>query len=173
MRETKSFIDGLRYYIPNQRQGLLLKRDWTGNPIANAGYGGDLSVPGASAIIQHRDATPDPIGLEMQTLDLHPAAPQDRIKGVKLPPHIYDDYQSTAGPFTRTSLESMMNQPGWYDMPIGARREVFKRTIESTRQAAGAAIQMRYPQLIQQGMQDKMSAINGGKPGKLTDVTSL
>jgi hypothetical protein len=173
MRETKSFIDGLRYYIPNQRQGLLPKRDWSGMPVANAGYGGDVpNAPGLSAVIQHRDARPDPVALEMQALDIHPAAPQDRIKGVKLPPQLYDTYQSTAGPYTRTALESMVNAPGWHDMPMSVRQEVFKSIIRSTREAAGAAMQMRYPQLIQQGVQDRIAKINGDKPGKLRDAAN-
>lgn len=172
MRETKSVVDGLRYYIPVARQGLLPKRDWSGTPVANASYGGDLPVPGASSIIQHRSAIADPVAQELAALDIKPAPPADRIKGVKLPPQLYDIYQSTAGPFTRTALEHYVNAPGWQDMPIGVRAEIFRRTIASTREAAGAAMQMRYPQLIQQGVEDRMNRINGGKPGKLQDVSA-
>jgi hypothetical protein len=170
MRETKSVVDGLRYYIPNVRQGLNPKRDWLGSPVANAGYGGDLpSAPGASAIIQHRNAVADPVALEAAALDLHPAPPQDRIKGVKLPAKLYDTYQATAGPFARQALESYVNQPGWHDMPVSVRQEIFRSTIRATREAAGAAMQMRYPQLIQQGVDDRIAKINGQKPGKLKD----
>jgi hypothetical protein len=172
MREAKTVVDGLRYYIPVARQGLLPKRDWSGTPIANAGYGGDLPVPGLSSIIQHRSAVADPVALEFQALDIKPAPPQDRIKGVKLPPQLYDIYQSTAGPFTRTALEHYVNTPGWHDLPIGVRADIFRSTIRATREAAGAAMQMRYPQLIQQGVEDRVNRINGGKPGKLQDVSA-
>lgn len=170
MREAKTVVDGLRYYIPVARQGLLPKRDWSGTPIANAGYGGDLPVPGVSSIIQHRSAVADPVALEFQALDIKPAPPQDRIKGVKLPPQLYDIYQSTAGPFTRNALEQYVNTPGWHDLPVGVRADIFRSTIRATREVAGAAMQMRYPQLIQQGVEDRMNRINGGKPGKLQDV---
>ncbi len=170
MRETKSIVDGLRYYIPTQRQGLHEKRDWLGSPIANAGYGGDLPhAPGVSALIQHRTAIADPVSIEAAALDIKPSPPQDRIKGVKLPASLYDVYQATAGPFTRTALESMISQPGWHDIPIGARQEIFRSTIKATREGAAAAMQMRYPQLIQQGVEDRLAKINGVKPTKLKD----
>lgn len=170
MRETKSVVDGLRYYIPNVREGLNPKRDWLGLPLANAGYGGDIpALPGASAIIQHRNAIADPVSLEAAALDIHPAPPQDRIKGVKLTPKLYDVYQATAGPFTRTALESYINQPGWHDLPVGVRQELFRATIRSTRETAAAAMQMQYPQIITQGVADRVAKINGVKPGKLHD----
>jgi hypothetical protein len=170
MRETKSVVDGLRYYIPTQRQGLDLKRDWLGLPVANAGYGGDVpNAPGLSAIIQHRNAVVDPIAQEMQTLDLHPAPPQNRIAGVKLPPKIYDAYQSTAGAFTREALTHFVEQPGWHEMPPFVRQQMFKATIDATRKSAGAAIQMQYPQIIQQGVEDRVAKIRGEKPTKLKD----
>jgi hypothetical protein len=171
MRETKSVVDGLRYYIPGQRQGLDLKRDWTGLPVANAGYGGDVpNAPGLSSIIQHRNAVADPIALEMQALDLRPAAPQNRISGVKLPPKIYDAYQSTAGAFTREALTHYVEQPNWHELPAFVREQMFKATIESTRKAAAAATQMQYPQIIQQGVADRTAKIRGEKPTKMPDI---
>jgi hypothetical protein len=166
MRETKSVVDGLRYYVPGLRQGLEPKRDWLGAPFANSGYGGDLTVPGASALIQHRSATPDPIAMEMANLDLKPAAPQNRIKGVKLTPQLYDTYQATAGPFLRQILQSYINVPGWQDMPISVRQELFRNAIKVSRSSAAAAMQMQYPQIMQQALQDRVDQINGIKPTK-------
>jgi hypothetical protein len=170
MRDTKSVVDGLRYYIPLARQGLNPKRDWLGLPIANAGYGGDIEgAPGLSAIIQHRNAVADPVALEMQALDLRPAPPQDRIAGVKLPSKMYDTYQATAGPFLHQILNSYVNVPGWHDMPPFVRKEIFQNAIKMSRQSAANAMQMRYPELIQQAVKDRMDRINGVKPTKLKD----
>lgn len=169
MRETKSVVDGLRYYIPAARQGLLPKRNWLGEPIANAGYGGDLPVPGASAIIQHREGGPDPLALEMKALDLHPAAPQDRIGGVKLTPKLYDIYQATAGPFTRQALEALISQPSWHELPPPVREGIVKPTIEATRKAAAAAVQAAYPEIIRQGVENRINHLSGQKPTKLRD----
>lgn len=169
MREAKTIVDGLRYYIPGLRQGLNPKRDWLGQPIPNAGYGGDLPAPGVSAIMQHRDAVPDPIGLEMQALDMRPAPPQDRIKGVKLTPSMYDTYQATAGPYLKQVLDQYVNSPGWHDLPVSARQEVIRSTIRATRESAAAAMQMQYPQLIEQAVKNRVDRINGVKPTKLKD----
>jgi hypothetical protein len=161
MRETKGVVDGLRYYIPGQRQGLEFKRDWLGRPIPNAGYGGDLPVPGVSAIIQHRTAIPDALGMEMQALDLHPAKPEDRIAGVKLTPRLYDHYQAAAGALTESTLTNLINMPDWHSMPPIVRQQAFQKAISASRKAAGAAIQMQYPALIQAGIDQRMDQING------------
>lgn len=166
MREAKTVVDGLRYYVPVLRQGLEPKRDWLGAPMANSGYGGDLPVPGVSSLIQHRNAVPDPVAQEMATLDLKPAAPQNRIKGVKLTPELYDTYQATAGPFLRQILQSYINAPGWHDMPISVRQEIFRNAIKMSRNTAGAAMQMQYPQILQQAINDRIDQINGIKPAK-------
>lgn len=170
MREAKNVVDGLRYYIPAVRQNLPLKRDWTGNPIANAGYGFDVpNVPLASAIIQHRQVGTDPIAFEMKALDLHPAKPSDRVGGVKLPPALYDRYQSIAGPMTREALEMAVNMPGWYDLPTYVRQEVFRGAIRSSREAAGSIMQVANPQIINQAVQDRINRIEGQKPTKLKE----
>jgi len=169
MRETKSVVDGLRYYIPVVRQDLLPKRDWLGEPITNAGYGGDLPIPGLSSIIQHRPAAAAPIAEEMKRLDLHPAVPVDRVGGVKLPPKLYDQYQMAAGQLTRQVLSNWVAQPSWYQMPEFARAEVFRRSISAARQQAGAMMMGMYPQIIQQGVQQQVDQINGVKPTKLKD----
>jgi hypothetical protein len=104
--------------------------------------------------------------MEMATLDLKPAAPQNRIKGVKLTPELYDTYQATAGPFLRQILQSYVNAPGWHEMPISVRQEVFRNAIKMSRNTAGAAMQMQYPQILQQAINDRMNQINGIKPAK-------
>jgi predicted kinase len=162
MRETKSVVDGLRYYIPTERQGLNPKRDWLGQPIANAGYGGDIpGLPGASAIIQHRAAEPSPLALEMKTLDLHPAPPEDRIAGVKLTPALYDRYQATAGPITQAMLEHLMEMPNWNSLPPVIRQEAFQKAIGSARKAAQVTMQVQYPALIQAAVDQRINHISG------------
>ena len=170
MRQAKTFADGLRYYIPGQRQQLLPKRDWLGAPFTNAGYGGDLPIPGTSAIMQHRDASASAIALEMERLDLHPAVPQDRINGVKLPPQMYDQYQVAAGSLTRATLENWVKQPNWYNLPEFARKDIFQKSIAGARQQAGAMIQASHPEIIVQGIENQLNRIQGNKPTKLKDA---
>jgi hypothetical protein len=162
MRQAKTFIDGLKYRIPGLREELLPKRDWSGQPVANPGY---------HNIIREREANADPLDLEMARLSIHPAPPQDRIGGVKLPPQMYDQYQVTAGAFTRSMANHFVNQPGWANLPAFVREDTLKNIISSTRQSAAATIQMGYPQVLMQGVADRMAKINGDKPPpKLKDA---
>jgi hypothetical protein len=160
MRDTKSFVDGLKYSIPGQREALLPKRDWSGQPLPNPGY---------ATIVRMREVDTDPVDIEMARLGIHPAPPVDRISSVKLPPHMYDEYQVAAGALTRQMLENLVKQPGWYNMPAFAREEVFKKMISASRQQAAATIQMRYPQIMQQAISDKIGHIEGNKPTKLKE----
>ena len=161
MREAKTVVDGLRYYIPNVRQGLLPKRDWLGQPIANAGYGGDLPVPGVSSIIQHRAAEPSPLALEMKALDLNPSHPEDRISGVKLTPALFDHYQASAGTLTKAALEHLMDMPNWGSMPPVVRQMAIQKTITASRKQAAAAMQMQYPELIEEALRQRVDHITG------------
>jgi len=171
MRDVKSVVDGLRYHIPAVRQTLQPMRDWLGESITNAGYGGDLPIPGISAIIQHAPANSNVIAEEMKRLDLYPAVPLDRINNVKLPPQLYDQYQMIAGRLTRQVLYNWLQQPNWFNLPIFVREEIFKRSIALSRQQASAVLMAANPRIIQQGLQQRLDQINRVKTPKLQDVT--
>ena len=173
MREVKSVVDGLRYHIPVARQGLLPKRDWLGESVLNPGYGGDIPyAPGVSAVIQHHPAEPDPLGVEMKLLDLHPTPPANRIGGVQLPPRLYDEYQVKAGALTRPMLEHFINQPGWDEMPRFVREELFRKSITQSHQSAAALMQVEHPELIQVGVENKMRRIRGEPAQKMAPQLS-
>lgn len=157
MREAKTFLDGIKYAVPGVREGLLPKRDWTGTPVENPSY---------HSVIRAGTARRDPLDLEMQTLNIKPTPPSNRIHGVKLTPELYDKYQSTAGPFTKTALDSMVNQPSWHDLPPFVRENTIRATIKSTREAAAAMMQAGHPEIIQQGVADRLSRIRGEKPAR-------
>jgi hypothetical protein len=128
MREARTFFDGLKYKIPGQRETLLPKRDWLGQPMPNPQYGN---------ILRQKQAITDPVSLEMERLQIHPSLPQDRIGGVKLSRPLYDEFQTVAGAYTKTALEALVNQPGWTDLPTSARIGAIHANITQSRQLAG------------------------------------
>ena len=85
---------------------------------------------------------------------------------MKLTPEIYDKYQSTAGPYTRQTLESMVSLPGWNDLPPYIRETTIRATIKSTRESAAAMMQAAYPQIIRQAMEDRINHLTGQKVSK-------
>lgn len=158
MRQAKSFMDGIKYRIPGQRETLFPVRDWSGEVVAN---------PGFHNIIRQKPVGQDPVDLELQNLNYAPAPPTDRIGQVKLTPELADQYRSTAGAMTRSALESLVHQPGWYDMPPYAREQVIRSMIKGSRASAAATMQARYPQIIQQGVENKVNRLSGVPPKPL------
>jgi hypothetical protein len=150
MRQVKTFLDGLKYRIPGERETLLPKRDWSGEPVPN---------PQAGSIIRQRQVNADPVDNEMAALGIHPAPPQDRIGTVKLPPNLYDRYQTLAGPLARAQLETFVQQPGWQNVPFFARQKLFHGVIEASRRAAAAQLMMQHPEIIQQGVTNRTNQI--------------
>ena len=162
MRQAKGIVDGLKYRIPGMREILLPVRDWSGQPVANPQYGN---------ILRQRQVNTDPVDNELAAINYHPAPPQDRIGGVKLPPKLYDNYQTVAGAFTRQTLEGLVKTDRWHDLPPVVREDVIRRTIAQTRQMAGAAMQAAHPEIIRQGVADQTARITGAKKTKLQDAT--
>jgi hypothetical protein len=161
-REAKTFVDQLRYNTPWSRQDLLPKRDWLGVPMDNPGY---------QSLLRQRAVNADPIDIEISQLrGFKPGPPLPRIGGVALPPKMYDEYQTYAGALSRSALERLIAAPGWSNIPPGIREGIIHDTVERMRHTAGAMVQMRHPELIEQGKMDKQDKIQGVKPTKLQDT---
>lgn len=152
MREVKTFLDGIKYSIPGERQSLLPKRDWSGQPVEN---------PGFESVIRAGHAITDPVDQELGRLGINAGPPRDIIGGVKLPPQLYDQYQATAGPYTRAALTALVTNPNWGKMPAFQQAAVMRATMAATRRQAQAAMQMAHPELIQAGVQAKVNRVLG------------
>lgn len=155
MRDTKTFLDGIRNAIPGQREMLPVARDWTGAPRPNPAY---------QSIVKARDVNADPVDLEMQRLDLKPAAPPDNIRGVKLTRQQYDDFQDHAGIATRMALHGLISAPGWAQTPAFARAKIITNQITAARNQAEAYMMATYPNLIREGVDNKIDVLMGVKP---------
>jgi hypothetical protein len=131
---------------------LLPNRDWLGAPIPNPQYGN---------IIRKQQAIVDPIASEMETLQIHPGPPQDRVAGVKLTPRLFDEYQVTAGALTRQMLESMVESPGWQQLPDYVRETAIRHAVTAAREQGAAAMQMNHPEPITMGLQQRIAHITG------------
>ncbi|HEV3447875.1 MAG TPA: hypothetical protein VG099_24775, partial [Gemmataceae bacterium] len=160
MRQAKTIVDGFKYRIPGERETLLPKRDWSGVPVPNPQYGN---------ILRQTQAQADPIDLEVARLGIHPAPPQDRIGGVKLPPGLYDKYHASTAPLTRMMLGNLVDTEGWNDLPPGVREDVIRKTIAAARKSSASAMQMGYPQIIQQGVDNRINKLIGAEPAKLPE----
>lgn len=159
-RQVKTMLDAVKNRIPGERETLFPVRDWMGRPVAN-------DREGWGAFIKNRAINSDPVNLEAQTLGLNPTKPHDSIGGVKLTDKQYDEYQTLAGALTYPTLNAMVSQPGWHDLPAYSREQMFMSTIHAARKQAEAAMQGAYAghedDLIKQGIEAKVRQIQGDK----------
>jgi len=165
-RKADTLIDGLKYRIPFLRETLLPKRDpLFGEPVENPGY---------HSIVRTSQINTDGIKAELDQLGYYPTAPDRTIKGVKLTPELYDEYQVQAGTLTREMLDRAVSMPHWHDMNVFARHETVKKVVSAARSAAETVMMANHPQILQQAYQDRLDLINGVKPKKnLTEGAAL
>jgi hypothetical protein len=155
VRDTQTFLDGIKNAIPGERETLPYARDWSGAPRPNPMY---------HSMVRNQPVSVDPVDLEMQRLDLKPAKVPDQIKGVKLTRDQYYDYQDHAGIATRTALDSLVKTPGWNNLPEFARSQIMVKQIDASRKQAEVYMQATYPNLVTEAVDDRMGRILQGKP---------
>jgi hypothetical protein len=154
VRETQTFLDGIKNRIPIWRETLNPVRDWTGAPRPNPQY---------HSLLRTQSAAPDPIDEEMQRLDLKPTKPDQEIKGVPLDPDQYQEYQTLAGINTRLRLNSLVNSEGWQQIPSGVRSKIVEKEIGSARMQAAVTMQARHNELINDGIDNRLKTLLGPK----------
>lgn len=156
MREVKTLLDAFKNKMPKLREDLFPVRDWSGIPRAN-------SRAEWGALFKSEHVNKDPIDLEMSELNIKMDKVKQYIGEVKLTPAQYDAYQNLAGVTTRTMLNSLVQQDGWYQVPAFAREEAIRKIISSARKYAANAIQMQSvgtaDDIVRQGLQLKMDAL--------------
>lgn len=167
MRDTRSFVDGLKLGIPGSawgygRESLPVRRDWLGNPMANPMQG--LLPP---TLLRTSPVNQDPVNAEMQRLDINPTLPERMINKVKLSPQAYDRYQVLAGAPLSQALHSMVGQPNWFQLPDQTRQTLIEGQIKSNRERAATAMKMEnFSTLVQDPMQLKLDRLSGKAPPK-------
>lgn len=156
MRVANSFVDGFKYHLPYVRETLPAKRD----PI----YGEPVPNPGYHSILRSSPINTDPVKNELDRLQYYPTAPERTIGHVKLTDEQYDRYEATAGPFVKQMLNAAISGPRYAQMPDVAKQALLKGIISAGRARARQAMQMAYPQLIQQGIDARRAQITGATP---------
>jgi hypothetical protein len=148
MREARTLIEGIMMRLPGLRQKLEPKLD----PV----FGTPMPNPGYHSIERHAPVTADPIKLEMEHAGYFPAKPSNHVGGVKLTPELYHRYQATAGPLAHEILGEMIQQPEWETLPAGLKKQQLQKGLEIARKAARDALQAENPELVMQGMKNKL-----------------
>lgn len=153
MRKADDLVSGLKYRIPLLRETLPVKRD----PL----YGEPVPNPGYHTVFRSAPSRADAVKLEMARLDYHPGAPVNRVGGLKLTPEMYDEYEATAGPLVKQMLQSYVSQPAYQSLPDSVKAREFHAIVSTGRAQARLAIMAHHPELMQQGIEARKTAIFG------------
>lgn len=155
MREARTLVDQFKTRIPGLSETVAPRLDIWGQPIENQG-----SVGGITGIYQS-EVNDDPVNRELVALEVSPAPPLRKIKGVELTDEQYDTYRMMAGRAAKSQLDAMVGTEGWSNMPAFARKEIIENTVRDSRQKAAGVMQMIYPELITKGVEARIQQIQG------------
>lgn len=159
LREANSIFEAIQARTPGLSAALLPRRDIWGEPIALEGaLGPDFLSPIYESKIKN-----DPTNQELLTLKIWPSKLEKQIRGVELTPDQYDDFQRVAGRFAKFSVDSIVKQPGWGDLPEFARKEIIGRTITNSRETGRQWMLMTYPNILKDATDAKVKQISGAK----------
>lgn len=157
LRNAQTLLDAIKVKIPGLSQTVHARYDIWGQPMEQQG---SLGPDALSALAVSR-VSHDPVNLEMDRLGYAPAAPEKKIRGVQLAPEQYDEYQMLSGRLAKSQLDGLVNSEGWQAIPDFAQKELYERTVRDARQTAAGLMQMRHPDLIHQGVQNRVNQIRG------------
>lgn len=159
LREANSIFEAIQARTPGLSAALLPRRDIWGEPIALEGaLGPDFLSPIYESKIKN-----DPTNQELLALKIWPSKLEKQIRGVELTPDQYDDFQRVAGRFAKFSVDSIVKQPGWGDLPEFARKEILGRTITNARETGRQWMLMTYPNILKDATDAKVKQISGAK----------
>lgn len=158
-RQARTVMDAFKAKIPWESQSLMPRRDVWGEPVLNRDV---LGVKGLSAIYETK-VNHDPVNKTLLSLGFYPSQPGKSIRGVKLSDPQYDDYSRIAGRLTKQRLDNIVAQQGFSQIPPGKQVEVMRKIIETSRESARRATMMKYPEIMQQAVDQKRQILMGKK----------
>lgn len=133
-RQINGFTDMLRSKIPYISEDLFPKIDIFGQPTPNREFWG----------VYAQQVHDDPVVAALEATHTFPAPVKKDIKGVALTPEQYNQYATLAGVTLRQSLERLITQPGWSEMPVSIRHDQISNAVSSSRSTAQGIIQAKY-----------------------------
>lgn len=159
-RQARTLTDAIKAKVPGLSETLFPRRDIWGEPMPSREV---LGAPGVSAIYMTRTNN-DPVNKAMLDLNIFPAQPERKIRGVELTGQEYDDYARIAGRMTKATLDRVVGSPAWNQMPVEAKHYAVQHTIEMTRNTAREMIMGKYPHIAADATTVKQKRARGEKP---------
>ena len=141
-REVDSMLDAIKARIPGLRGTLLPKRDVFGEPIQTKERLGALSP-----VTETTEST-DKVRIEAARLNIsagdapkkvHVGRGSGKLGDVKLEPEQRDVFADVAGHLAHDVLTSVVNSPGWDELPDLIKKRAFSKVFLQAHKAGAAA----------------------------------
>jgi hypothetical protein len=153
VRETRGVLDHLKSRIPGLSKDLHPRRDVWGNEIVReGGLGPDIASPIMEARIKN-----DPVNKALLAANYFPGKLDRKIRGVELTDQQYDDYTRIAGRTAKMRLDTIVQMPGFAQMPETVRKDLMTKAITTSREMARSLIMMQNPDILKRANDAKMS----------------
>lgn len=155
LRDARSLTDQVLSRVPGLSTSVLPRRDIWGEEIALEGSAGpDLLSPIYESKIKN-----DPVNQALQRLEIFPAKLQRKVHGVELTEQQYDDLQRISGRLSKMTLDGVVAQPGFGQLPVYSQIEIVKSTMANTRDSAQTLFLMRNPDVLKAAQELKVKKI--------------
>ena len=152
-RQARTVMDAIKAKVPGLSESLYPRRDIWGEPMANLDAIGGKGV----TAIYEKQMSHDPVNLAMLNLGIAPAQVPKKIRNVDLEPNQYDDFSRIAGRVAKQRLDAIVRSPAIASFPAYVQHDVIVETIRQSRESARGVMMMKYPQIVRQAMQDRIS----------------
>lgn len=153
-REARTLMDQIKAKLPWWSETLMPRRDIWGNPVLNREWAGTY---------QQRLQN-DAVNQAMMRLEIFPARPERKIRGVELTDQQYDDFARIAGRNAYAQVQAIVATPGFSVISAGIQKSMIRNAIEGARKNAADLILMLNPSILRAAIEAKKSIITGEKP---------
>ena len=157
IRQTWGVIDAIKARIPGQSETLHPKIDLWGEPVP-----GREQLGGMTGIYTQKAAA-DPVNKAMADLGMGKSDVSKKVRNVELDPEQYEYFARTSGRMAKMRLDTMVRSPQWDTFPAYMKMKVINETIDGSRRSAEGLLFAKWPKILVQARDDKMTLIRTGK----------
>lgn len=157
IRETWGVIDAIKSKLPGYSETLHPKIDLWGEPVPQRSQLGGISG------IYTRNALADPVNKAMADLGMGKGMVEKKLRNVELTPEQYEYFARTSGRMAKTRLDMMVKSSQWETFPAYMKMKVINETIDGSRRAAEGLVFAKWPSILVQARDDKLTLIKTGK----------
>jgi hypothetical protein len=99
----------------------------------------------------------DPVNKALLAANYFPGKLDRKIRGVELTDQQYDDYTRIAGRTAKMRLDTIVQMPGFAQMPETVRKDLMTKAITTSREMARSLIMMQNPDILKRANDAKMA----------------